>query len=220
MENWTRVVQRIRARAREILQQTAPAIRYPGIPFPGLRAFEPEEAPVFFGREDEKRELARRLDRERRFLVVFGDSGSGKSSLVKAGLVPVWKARRPEGQGHLLLTTPNSFPDHNPFTALVAGLPRLPAGAPRPGELVQSLVARPRDIGHWIDLALKPCPKGAEALVIIDQFEELFAPAEPNSDPALPERFIDLIEALAGHPRARVSMMVVTARRVPFRSGG
>ena len=70
---------------------------------------------------------------------------------------------------HLLLTTPNSFRDNNPFTALLAALPRLPADSPRPGELVQSLIARPQDIGHWVDLALKFFPEGAEILAVIDQ---------------------------------------------------
>lgn len=53
-------------------------------PFPGLRPFEPEEDYLFFGREQQTDELLRRT----RFLAVVGGSGSGKSSLVRAGLVP------------------------------------------------------------------------------------------------------------------------------------
>jgi len=55
--------------------------------FPGLRPFEPEEAYLFFGREGQTDELVRRLARNR-FLAVVGTSGSGKSSLVRAGLLP------------------------------------------------------------------------------------------------------------------------------------
>ncbi|WP_404825730.1 nSTAND1 domain-containing NTPase [Plantactinospora soyae] len=53
----------------------------------GLAAFQPQDAEVFFGRAVLVGELVRRL-RERRFLAVFDPSGAGKSSLVRAGLVP------------------------------------------------------------------------------------------------------------------------------------
>jgi excinuclease UvrABC ATPase subunit len=56
-------------------------------PFPGLRPFEPDEDHLFFGRETEIDELLRRL-RTTRFLSVVGASGSGKSSLVRSGLIP------------------------------------------------------------------------------------------------------------------------------------
>ena len=56
-------------------------------PFPGLRAFEEEEDILFFGREKQIDELLRKL-RTSRFLAIIGSSGSGKSSLVKSGLLP------------------------------------------------------------------------------------------------------------------------------------
>ena len=56
-------------------------------PFPGLRSFRTDEKYLFFGREEHTAELLRRL-RETRFLAVVGTSGSGKSSLVKAGVLP------------------------------------------------------------------------------------------------------------------------------------
>ena len=56
-------------------------------PFPGLRPFEPEHSALFFGRDEQTDELLRRLQ-SARFLAVVGDSGSGKSSLVRAGLIP------------------------------------------------------------------------------------------------------------------------------------
>ena len=56
-------------------------------PFPGLRPFEAEEDHLFFGREKEIDELLRRL-RSCRFVSVIGTSGSGKSSLVRSGLIP------------------------------------------------------------------------------------------------------------------------------------
>src|SRR5215813_6139904 len=56
-------------------------------PFPGLRPFTEEEDYLFFGREVQSTELLRRL-RQTRFLAVVGTSGSGKSSLVLAGVLP------------------------------------------------------------------------------------------------------------------------------------
>ena len=56
-------------------------------PFPGLRPFQIEEKFLFFGREEQTSELLTRL-RKTRFLAVVGVSGSGKSSLVRAGLLP------------------------------------------------------------------------------------------------------------------------------------
>ncbi len=56
-------------------------------PFPGLRPFEEDEEHLFFGRDNAVKELLSRL-RTARFLSVIGTSGSGKSSLVKSGLLP------------------------------------------------------------------------------------------------------------------------------------
>ena len=58
-----------------------------GAPFPGLRSFEAEESLLFFGREAHTDELLERLG-DNRFVAVTGTSGSGKSSLVRAGLRP------------------------------------------------------------------------------------------------------------------------------------
>src|SRR5580658_4623022 len=67
----------------------AQALPIPGItgPFPGLRPFESDEETIFRGRRSQTDELLRRLA-SHRFLAVVGTSGSGKSSLVRAGLLP------------------------------------------------------------------------------------------------------------------------------------
>ena len=56
-------------------------------PYPGLRPFERYESKIFFGRQKQVDELLQRL-KDGKFLAVLGASGSGKSSLVKAGLLP------------------------------------------------------------------------------------------------------------------------------------
>jgi len=58
-------------------------------PFPGLRSFSAAESDRFFGRGDQIAEVLRRLHRHR-FLAVIGASGSGKSSLIRAGVIRHW----------------------------------------------------------------------------------------------------------------------------------
>ncbi len=64
-----------------------PAADWIGSPYPGLRDFTEDEAPIFFGRESEIESLLRLLAKSR-FVAVVGASGSGKSSLVRAGVIP------------------------------------------------------------------------------------------------------------------------------------
>jgi len=68
-------------------------------PFPGIHAFEAEDAAIYFGRDDETRAVIERLDARRtqggaRFVVMIGASGAGKSSLLKAGVLPQLSRRR------------------------------------------------------------------------------------------------------------------------------
>ena len=56
-------------------------------PFVGLRPFESDESLLFFGRQQQTLELLQRLH-ENHFVAVVGSSGSGKSSLIRAGLIP------------------------------------------------------------------------------------------------------------------------------------
>ncbi|HNF29693.1 MAG TPA: hypothetical protein PLY81_05390, partial [Chitinophagaceae bacterium] len=67
-------------------------------PFPGLRSFEENEDLLFFGREKQVTELVKKL-RQEKFLAVIGSSGSGKSSLVKSGLIPALHSGFMSGAG-------------------------------------------------------------------------------------------------------------------------
>jgi len=77
-----------------VILQPPPALdpttpRWPGSPYPGLLAFASEEAPIFCGRDRQADELVDRFrDSGQRFIAVVGDSGSGKSSVVAAGVLP------------------------------------------------------------------------------------------------------------------------------------
>src|SRR5215475_12983095 len=89
------------------------------MPYPGLRPFEAADEPVFFGREAQVSAILRQLE-DHRFVAVIGSSGSGKSSLVRAGLLPAVR------EGFLLGTTDWLIimikPGHQPYQRLVRAL--------------------------------------------------------------------------------------------------
>jgi conflict system STAND superfamily ATPase/sulfatase-modifying factor enzyme 1/TIR domain-containing protein len=74
-------------RLRDLLQREAPPAERLPCPYPGLLAFGPADAALFFGRDQETDDILRRVGQQN-FLLVVGPSGSGKSSLVSAGVLP------------------------------------------------------------------------------------------------------------------------------------
>src|SRR4051794_38867095 len=102
-------------------------------PFPGLRPFQPEEEYLFFGREAQRKELITLL-RQHRFLAVLGASGSGKSSLVRAGLLPALFGgvmTKAGSHWNVALMRPGGRPTSNLAAALLSsGLFEVTAAAP------------------------------------------------------------------------------------------
>ena len=96
-----RLEQRLRAISDELARGFALDPTRP--PYPGINAFEKEDAAIYFGRDEESRAVLERLDARRtqggaRFVVIIGASGSGKSSLLKASVLPLLgAAARPMG---------------------------------------------------------------------------------------------------------------------------
>ena len=91
---------------------------------PGLRAFTTEEGPIFFGRGREVDALIARLrEPAQQFLAVVGASGTGKSSLIRAGLIPRLQDGAIEGSQdwRVVTCTPGGLGD-NPFLALAVEL--------------------------------------------------------------------------------------------------
>ena len=146
-------------------------------PFPGLRAFTDKDAPIFFGRGRETDELVDRINRHR-FVTVVGASGSGKSSLVWAGLIPrlleanaISSERTGSKDWLWLRLTPGAVGD-DPFMALAVKLePYLPGLEAR--DIAARLAADSKSLGQLIPQILAGEPKWAELLLFIDQLEEL-----------------------------------------------
>ncbi|BCB91618.1 nSTAND1 domain-containing NTPase [Phytohabitans suffuscus] len=170
-------------RWRELAAELAPA---PAVdeeaPYLGLSAFEARDAERFFGRERLVAELRERIDGTP-FLAVFAPSGAGKSSLLRAGLIPAAGA-----DWVTVLLTPGKAP----VEELAARLP---------GVEPDVLRADPSAVLPAVRRALSGRPDGARLLLVVDQFEEVFTLC-----PDEPERvaFVDLVTAVATEPGGRV----------------
>jgi len=217
----------LRTLVREMLEREGPVAAAPpvapaatapplwkGSPFPGLRAFTPADAPIFFGRGRETDGLVSRLaEPSVRFLAVVGASGSGKSSLVAAGLIPrLLAGALPGSQDWVWVRfTPGEVGD-NPFMALaVLFKDVLQRHGQSPRELAEQMAADPAALAGLRDLALAGKPAWAELLLFADQFEELFTVvAERYREP-----FINLLAGAAQLPRVRV----VATLRADFYAG-
>ena len=148
-----------------------------------------------------------------RLLAVVGPSGSGKSSVVRAGLVPALRNGAIAGSEDWFVTT--MVPGVRPFDELEAALTRIAVRPP--GPLSEILAADDQAIGRAVRMVVPD--DGAEVVLVVDQFEELFT----QVDGAQRQMFLDGLLAAVHHPRARLRV-VVTIRADfwdrPLRHGG
>ena len=157
----------------------------PKNPYPGLRPFEFAENHLFFGREGQSETILSRLQTSR-FVAVVGTSGSGKSSLVRAGLLPLLYGGFMGAVGsrwRVAMFRPGNNPIHNLAAALVAPSEFAPA-SPMPTDFAggeeKSKIAFTETILRRSAVGLRECARGADfasnenLLVVVDQFEEIF----------------------------------------------
>ncbi len=175
-----------------------------GSPYPGLRPFDVTEVDIFFGRGRETDALIAQLrDPNQRFLAVVGASGSGKSSLVRAGLLPRLQQGAIEGSRHwrVLTLTPGAA-GGNPFLALAFELAReLPPSTRKPAiKIAEELAEEPQRITEYATTLLAGRPAGAALVLFVDQMEELFTTVAKAHQTA----FLDLLAHAAGDPWLRV----------------
>ncbi|MFQ3556669.1 WD40 repeat domain-containing protein [Streptomyces gramineus] len=167
------------------------------IPYPGLDSYDEDEAPVYFGREAQAAELARRLHLAAscpadRFLLLTGASGSGKSSLVKAGVLPRLRRRR-------WTIVPAFSPGANPLGALAASLAVAGGGREPVGTVLRRLRQGPD--GLIAEVSRLRGGRFRRVLLVIDQFEELVTLAGEREQ----AQFLEALHAcLRQEPAVRV----------------
>jgi hypothetical protein len=146
-------------------------------PFPGLRPFEPEEDYLFFGRERQTDELLRKL-RTTKFLSILGRSGSGKSSLVRSGLIPtLWGGgmTRAGSRWRVVIMRPGEDPLGNLAAALTARGALLDDGYDE--NLTRAFfetTLRASRLGIVECIRQSRIAGDNNILVLVDQFEEIF----------------------------------------------
>ena len=157
--------------ALERLERLSPAPLAAGNPYRGLAPFEAEHRALFFGRDADIRTVLERL-RHQPLVLVAGDSGVGKSSLCRAGVLPRVDAGTLGGVREPITAT--LWPGRRPLEALAAAL------VPVLGRKEEELVTALADTPAWLGRALREAHRdGRGLLLFVDQLEELITLSEP-----------------------------------------
>jgi WD40 repeat protein len=176
LENQPEAVQLLLKLAANVRREDAPGLGL--CPYKGLDYFDETDADLFVGRETLTAKLVESVlslasggetGRER-FYTIVGASGSGKSSLVRAGLVPAlrWNKASAGWPIHVLI------PTTHPLESLAMSLTKETGSVAATATLIDDLMCEPRSLALFITRSLKP-GGAAHTLLVIDQFEELFA---------------------------------------------
>ncbi len=212
IKNEPEVIARLLDLAANVKREDAPV--YGLCPYKGLSFFDEADADLFVGREALTARLADRVislsagdtTGSGRFLAIVGASGSGKSSLVRAGLVPAlrWDKRSANWPIHVLT------PSAHPLESLAASLTQDTGSVNATLTLMDDLKCDQRSLSVYINRMLKTT--GAPFLLLfIDQFEELFALCRSEEERS---RFIDNL--LTGAAKEDGQAIIVITLRADF----
>jgi eukaryotic-like serine/threonine-protein kinase len=194
-------------------------------PYVGLSAFDGEHADVFFGRSrmtaDLMAAMRSQIDSQRRFVLIIGASGCGKTSLLRAGVIPLlqqdggFDGLRALSVAHCDLTAAEGGDvlKHLASALGVWALGERPVFPPQPVEhLAQTFAQRPDAIAGTIADAFQRCPSReiaeqphAHLLLVIDHAEALVASSHIDHDERM--TFSRALDALCDSPRTLVAMI-------------
>ncbi|MEM9519218.1 MAG: extracellular solute-binding protein [Actinomycetota bacterium] len=171
-------------------------------PYKGLRAFTAADTDDFWGRERLVERLVNRIahpGRSGRFIAIVGPSGSGKSSVARAGLLPALRdGAAPDSRRWF---TTEMTPAPHPFEALEDAL--LAIAVDPPVSMVETLL-EPAGIQRALNRILPD--DGSNVVLVIDQFEELFTQVEPSTAADFIDSLTEVIEEAHGRLRVVVTL--------------
>ncbi len=165
-------------------------------PYMGLRYFDTSDVDLFHGRAALTAELLRRVKSEP-FLAIVGASGSGKSSVARAGLIPAWKQENERSAIHVLT------PTAHPLESLAASLTRESESVTATATLMDDMNKDPRSLRLYVKKSLGE----TKLLLLVDQFEETFTLCK---EPTERKAFIENLLFLADDDSA--ARVVITLR--------
>jgi WD40 repeat protein len=176
-------------------------------PYRGLESFDAEHTAFFYGREGDTVRVLEKL-RASRFVAVIGASGSGKSSLVRAGVVPALAQGALPGSDAWLrrIFTPGA----RPLSMLAAQLARV-FGEESMALTLDRLGDDERTLDLAVSVGMADRPPGERLVLVVDQFEEVFTLC---SDDRERDAFLSNLMHAAAIPGGRV--MVLIAMRADF----
>jgi hypothetical protein len=200
------------------LQKHLDSVRASICPYRGLLHFREEDAPFFFGRELAIEKLLKTVQ-SHPFVAVVGASGSGKSSVVRAGLVPRLRRDRDTAWEIVVLV-----PTYQPLKALAGVL--LPLLEPRmsevdrlaeAGKLAKHFGSSTVSLGDTVERILRKQTGTDRVLIVIDQFEELYTlSSDEEADRHEETRRLFVDELLAASSCAGSKINVVLTLRGDF----
>jgi WD40 repeat protein len=189
-ERWRSVAEEL----AELNPRVAPESVDGRAPYIGLTAFQPDDADRFFGRSRLVRELVAKVD-EHRLVVVFGASGSGKSSVLRAGLVAAALAR----EQPVVVCVPGAHPVRE-LAVRIAAL----TGKSAP-SLNTEFAAYRENLHLRVRQSLVERQLDTDLLLVVDQFEEVFTLCR---DPAERAAFIDALTTAANAETSRTKVVL------------
>ena len=176
LEDEPKAVARLLELAANVRREDAPALGL--CPYKGLNYFDKSDADLFVGREALTARVTKRIlslalhgvPEEERFLAIVGASGSGKSSLVRAGLISALRWNKTSTDWSIHVLTPTA----HPLDSLAAALTHESNSVAAIATLMDDLGHDPRSLQIFAKRLLNS-KNGSRLLLVVDQFEELFA---------------------------------------------
>ena len=169
----------------EVLIEICPELKAPDIcPYRGVDVFTEKDGAIFKGREEAVAELVQSLQQDEQFLAIIGPSGSGKSSVIRAGLLPELRKGviRDSDKWGVIITNPVTCPTDYPVNPFHS--------ASHNGIAIEA-----QDLTHDVTTWLSQHSEQTRLILIIDQFEELLIACPEAQRKGFAQQLLQLLEA-------------------------